>query len=238
MNRFHQVADGARVVVSTRSARVSFGQLSSPRESPWSLSNHPGSWRHCGDTWSGATPMNEPRASLVESAWVPIVCEPDADVTTASVAGMRHSRSTLAPAARLQLRCPRRGRASESRYRARSTPTAAARRASLRPTADTSQAAQTPRGHPATRPREHRQSPARPGPLPIQLLDLKYSCHAFTNWASRSWTNAVTRFSSAGANPWLYSVRTGSNQNFATFRSRATCTCIGSPRPLEKKKNR
>jgi hypothetical protein len=66
----------------------------------------------------------------------------------------------------------------------------------------------------------------------------KYSCHAFRSSASCCSTRPVTRCTSRAANPRLVASRTGTNQNFASFRSRATCTCGGSARSLEKKKNR
>jgi len=53
-----------------------------------------------------------------------------------------------------------------------------------------------------------------------------------------SYTIVSILFNSVGLNPRLYSSFTGLSQNFAAFRSRETCTWLGSPRSLEKKKNR
>jgi hypothetical protein len=66
----------------------------------------------------------------------------------------------------------------------------------------------------------------------------KYSCHAFTSSASCCSTRPASRRTSRAPNPRLVASRTGTNQNFASFRSGATCTCGGSARSLEKKKNR
>src|SRR5437588_9101046 len=49
---------------------------------------------------------------------------------------------------------------------------------------------------------------------------------------------SAMRFSSVSLNPYLYAIRTGASQNFASLRSRFTWTWTGSPRSLEKKKNR
>ena len=112
-----------------------------------------------------------------------------------TVEAMRHSRWTLDRAVTPRPRCPRRDRASEFQSQDRSTPIGVAPLLFPQRVSDTTPGAQTRSDRPQAQRRAHCLSRELDGP-PLQRLDLKCSCHAFTISASCSRTKAVTRFNS------------------------------------------